>query len=156
MSQGWSKPATAALGRHSWRGSARWELASLGRGLSRLSRARFDGMHQWNIYQMLAQKPHLQFVGTQNIADYQVIRAVVAQFGSASRQLPAVANNNLMRVQQTRNLNRRFLSAAWWTFDARGLGNIGGHGQRNSAEQLDALGDLIDDLHLLVIMLVEQ
>ena len=53
--------------------------------LSSSSRARLFRVHQGNIDQVLAQEPHLQFIGAQNVADDQVIRAVIAYFGSAAR-----------------------------------------------------------------------
>ena len=56
-------------------------------------------MHQRDVDQVLAQEPHLQFVGSQNVADDQIVGAVIPNFGSTARQLPAVTNNHLMRIQ---------------------------------------------------------
>src|SRR5258708_26636633 len=39
--------------------------------------------HQRSIYQVLAQEPYLQFIGTQNIADHQIVRSRVAQLGGS-------------------------------------------------------------------------
>jgi hypothetical protein len=36
------------------------------------------GSNQWHVHQMLAQEPHLQFIGPQNIADCEVIGSIVA------------------------------------------------------------------------------
>ena len=43
---------------------------------------------------MLAQKPDLQFVGADHITPHQIIRAVVAEIGSAPRQWPRLLNDD--------------------------------------------------------------
>lgn len=53
--------------------------------LSSFSRARLFRMHQGNVDQVLAQEPYLQFIGAQNIAHDQIVRALIAYFGSAAR-----------------------------------------------------------------------
>jgi hypothetical protein len=45
-------------------------------------------LHQRNVNQVFAQKPHLQFVRADHITHDQVISAVVTQLGSASRERP--------------------------------------------------------------------
>ena len=51
--------------------------------------SRFFRLHQRHVNQVLAQKPDLQFVGAQHVADHQVIGAIVAEFVGA---LPACGN----------------------------------------------------------------
>ena len=57
--------------------------------------------HQRHVDQVLAQKPCLQFVGAQHIADGQVVGAIISEFVGALRQFPAMADDDLVRVQQT-------------------------------------------------------
>lgn len=73
------------------RASGKWQQSPAARGLeiserlASFSRARLFRMHQRNVDEMLAQEPHLQFVSSQNVADDQIIRALVAQFGRSPR-----------------------------------------------------------------------
>ena len=52
--------------------------------LSSFSRARLFRTHQGSVDQVLAQEPHLEFIGAQNIADDQIVRALIAYGGSAA------------------------------------------------------------------------
>lgn len=61
----------------------------------------FFGMNKRHVDQVLAQKPGLQLIGPQHLADEKVIRAIVAQFGDASRLFSHVADDELVSVQQT-------------------------------------------------------
>jgi hypothetical protein len=54
--------------------------------------------HQRHVNQVFAQKPNLQFVSPDHITHHQVIGAIVAEFGGASRQWPGLLNNDLMCV----------------------------------------------------------
>src|ERR1700730_5359617 len=102
--------------------------------LARLASAWLFRTNQRNLDQVLAQEPDLQFVGAENIAHDQVVGAIVAQIGGAASQLPAVANNSLMSIQEPGDLHWHLFPAARRTFDACGLGDVGGHGQRNSTQ----------------------
>ncbi len=61
-----------------------------------------------------------------------------------------------MRVQQARDLDGHFLAAARRARNQRRLGNVRRHRDAHAAKELNPLGDEIDDLDLLVVMLVEQ
>src|ERR1700686_5786435 len=63
---------------------ARRDMTKKSGKLSSFSRVRLFRTHQGNVDQVLAQEPHLQFIGAQNIADDKVIRALIAYFGSAA------------------------------------------------------------------------
>jgi hypothetical protein len=52
-------------------------------------------------------------------------------------------------------LYRYLFPPAWRTLDPGGFGYIGSHGETESAQELDALGNGIHQFHLLVIVLVE-
>ena len=75
---------------------------------------------------------------------------------SARFQRAAMANDNLMRIQQSRNLDRNLFPASGRTLDACGLGHIRSHGKRDSAKQLNPFSDRVHDLRLLSIVLIEQ
>ncbi len=90
----------------------------------------------------------------QHFTDQQIVGAVVAQFESATRQLSGLADDYLVGFQQSRELDRNFLSPPRWTVDLGYLGNVGCHGDTHAAERLDPLCDGIHELHLLAEMLV--
>src|SRR3974390_258753 len=105
---------------------------------------------------MFAQEPNLQFVGAQNIADDQIVRAIVSEFGGAPCQLPTMTDDDLVCVEKAGNLNGHLFPAARRTLDACRLGYIGSHWQRDSTEQMKPLGNFVDDLNLLAQVFVEQ
>src|SRR5947209_18421257 len=63
---------------------------------------------------------------------------------------------DLVGVQQPRDLDRDLLPAPRRPRDDRRLRHVGRHRQADAAEQLDALRDLVDELVLLLVMLVEE
>ncbi len=64
--------------------------------------------------------------------------------------------DELVRFEQARNLYRRFLAATRRPGNYCGLGNVRGHRQADAAQKLDALGDGVDQLILLAVVLVEK
>ena len=70
-------------------------------------------------------------------------------------ELASVTDDHLMRVQQTRKLHRDFLAPARRTLDLRGLGDIGGHCQANSAQKLDSLSNGVHKFVLFVVVLIK-
>ena len=50
---------------------------------------------------MLTHEPRLQLVASQDIADYHVVGALITGACSTFRQNPALANDDLMGIQQT-------------------------------------------------------
>ena len=105
---------------------------------------------------MLADEPHLQFVGPQYIADHHIICPVISQCGSQFRQFTAVPDDDLVSVEQAGELDWNFLPSLGRPFDSRRLRHIVSHGDAEAAEQLNALGDGVDQLRLLTEMLVEK
>src|SRR5579862_604276 len=105
---------------------------------------------------MLAEKPDLQFVGAQYIADYDIVGTLVAEFIGLFRQITAVADNYLMRVHQARDLHRNLFPTPGRTFDSSSLGHIGCHGNAQATKHLDALGYGINQFTLLPKMLVKK
>src|SRR5215468_4197634 len=73
--------------------------------------------HERHVDQMLVQKPLLEFVGAEHIADDQVVRAFVANRLGLRRQLAALSNDDLVCVEQTRDLDWHFFPAAWRTLN---------------------------------------
>src|SRR5579863_318210 len=104
---------------------------------------------------MLAQEPQLQFVGTQDLANNDVVGTIVAKFIGTPRQSTAMSDDDLMGIQKTRDLHGNFFPAARRTLNAGGLSNIGSHGDRDSAEQLNALGNQIHQFDLLVKVFIK-
>jgi hypothetical protein len=43
---------------------------------------------------MLAQKPHLHLVAAQNLAHYQIVRTVIAEFARSARQFAGLPDND--------------------------------------------------------------
>ena len=105
---------------------------------------------------MLAQEPHLQLVATEYFANHQVIGSVVAKLAGATRQFTALADHNLVCVEQARELHRDILAAARRAFDLRGLSDVCGHCDAHAAKKLNTLGDRVNQFGLFVEMFVEQ
>src|SRR5215467_1926739 len=105
---------------------------------------------------MFAQEPHVHFVSAEHVTDYEIVCACVAEFIGAVREFAALPNDDLVRVQQTRNLYWNLLPPAGWALDLRGFGNVRRHGDANASQHLNALGNCVHDLDLLGEMLIEQ
>ena len=80
--------------------------------LSSFSHLWFLRVYQRHFDQVLTEEPCLQFVGAQYIAHHHVIGSVIPNFIGAVGQLPAFPDDDLVRIQQPRNLNRHFFPAA--------------------------------------------
>ena len=113
-------------------------------------------MHQGHVDQVLAQKPDLKLISTQNIADHKIIGSIIADRRGTARERTALADNDLMRVEQARKLDRHLFSATRRPLDLSCLSHIGRHGDAHPAEELNALCNGIHKLHLLVKMLVKE
>src|SRR5439155_8444684 len=100
--------------------------------------------HQRHFHQVLAQKPDVHFVGAEDVADDHVVGAVVAQFGGAAGQGAAVADDDLVSVQQARELDGDLFPAPRRALDLGGFGDVVGHGDAHAAEDLDAFGNGVD------------
>src|SRR5262249_7836639 len=98
-----------------------------------------------------------KFIGTQHLADDQIIGAIVAEGGSATREDATLPDDYLMGVQQSRQLNRDLFSAARRTLDLGGFSHIRSHGNADAAQKLNPLGDGVNQLNLFVeVLVVEQ
>src|SRR3954471_16976363 len=105
---------------------------------------------------MLGHEPNLQLVAPDHIADDQIVGAVVSRFRRKARHRAGLLENNFVRVQKSRDLYRHLFAALRRPRDQRRLRDIVGHGEADAAQQLDSLGNLIDELVLRLVMLVEQ
>src|SRR4051812_43464897 len=105
---------------------------------------------------MLSDEPYLQFVCTNNVADQQIVGSVIAFVCSNLRVLVRLFQDQLVRFEQSRKLDWYFLPMNRRPFDACMLSDIMRHADRYAAESLNSLGNLVDDLVLLLVMCVEQ
>src|SRR5579862_9172395 len=124
--------------------------------LSGVAQPRLFCVHQRHIYKMLADEPDLQFVGSKNVAHDHIIGTSIVQFIGTFGQLPAMPQDDLVGIEQARNLHRHLFPAPGRTLDARGFSHVGSHGNGDSTEKLYTLGDRIYQFRLLAIMLIEQ
>src|SRR5579872_6916927 len=76
--------------------------AVLARALCASARHFFLRFDQGNIHQMLADEPGLQFIGAKDLADHEIVGAIVAKLRSAPGEFAALANDDLMRVEKAR------------------------------------------------------
>ena len=69
------------------------------------------GFYQWRIDQVFAQEPGLQFTGAKHITHHQIVGAGVAQFGGQLREFTAISDDELVRVEQARQLRGNLFAA---------------------------------------------
>src|SRR5688572_8026470 len=108
---------------------------------------------QGNVHDVLGDEPYLQLVGTDHVADNQIVRAVVAVLGRQPCHGARFLENDLVRVQKTRNLHRCFFAALGRPWNKRHLGDVGRHRNADAAEQLNAFGDFVNQPVLLLVVL---
>lgn len=60
---------------------------------------------------MFAEKPDLQFIEAQDLADQEIVTAIVTELGGAARQPTGLQNDDLVRIQQPGQLHRNFFPA---------------------------------------------
>src|SRR5262245_15840206 len=99
-----------------------------------------DRSRRWHIHHVLRDKPHLQFVPTDDVADDQIIGTVVTRLRRAASHGMCFLQDNLMRVQQARNLYRWLFTTLRRPWNQRGLRNIVRHRDTHATQQLNALG----------------
>src|SRR5262249_35389392 len=104
---------------------------------------------------MLAEEPHLQFIGAQNVADYQVVRSLITQFIGALSQSAAVTDDDLMGLKQTGDLHRDFFASLGGSLNPSSLGDIIRHRDTYPAQYLNAFCNRVHKLNLFVVVLIE-
>ena len=95
---------------------------------------RFLPLNEWNVDEVLAQKPDLKLICTEHFADHQVIGSVVAERGRAARQQAGFTDNHLVSIKQSRQLNGSLFAPARRTVDLRGFSNISCHRYADATE----------------------
>ncbi len=106
--------------------------------------------------ELLGDEPHLKFVRPENLADQKIVGAIVAVLFGGFGRFASFFDDQFVCLKQPIQLHVHIFPAARRTLDARRLGDIGGHGDRNSAQCLNSLGDRVHQFHLLVEMFVEE
>ena len=67
-----------------------------------------------------------------------------------------MGDNDVMGIQQPRNLHGNFFAAARRALNTGDFSNISRHGQTHATEELNALSNGINQLNLLGKMLIEE
>src|SRR5579872_5753217 len=114
------------------------------------------GFDKGNVYEMFANEPNLEFVGAQNVANDDIVSPVVTLIGGAFCEFAAVANDDLMCIQQAGYLDWNLFPAPWRALNLGSFGDVVSHGERHSTEQLDAFCNCVHEFVLLFVVLVEQ
>src|SRR5712692_6884699 len=113
------------------------------------------GLYERDIDEMFRDEPDLLFVAADDIRDKEVIRPVVAGLGRLAGHGTRLLEHDLVRVEEPRDLHRHLLAPLRRPWDDRRLGHIGRHGEADASEHLDPLGNRVDQVVLLFVMLVE-
>src|SRR5204862_2479267 len=108
---------------------------------------------QWHVHQVFTEKPDLQFIGAKDIADHHVIGTLITDPGCPLGQGTAVADDDLMCVQQTGDLDGNLFASFERALDASSLSDIVRHRQAHAAQKLNAFGYGVHDFDLFVVML---
>src|SRR5262249_32517991 len=91
-----------------------------------------------------------------DLADQEVVRAVVAHLGCLARQGAGRDQHLLVRLEEPRDLHGNLLAAARRPLDLRQRRHVVRGRDADAAERLDALGDLVDLLGQLPGVPVEE
>ena len=105
---------------------------------------------------MLYQKPSLQLVGANNVGHDQIVRSVIPELLRLFRRIVCVSEDHLVSFQQARQHRRHLFTAVRRSGNPGDLRDMPRIADRDSAERLDPLCDLIDKLDLLTGMLIEE
>src|SRR5580658_8854499 len=119
-------------------------------------RAVLLGENQRHIHQVFADEPDLHLVGPDDVADQQVVAAFIAQVGSLLGQIAGVLEDDGVGFEEARDLHRNLFPALGRTSEAGKFGGVVGHGDAYTAEDLDALGNQVDQLNLFAKVLIEK
>ena len=88
----------------------------------------------------------MELVRAQDAAHGKIVRAVVPVVSRGPCRLPDLPDHDLVGLEKPCQLTRRRLPPTRRPWNARDLGDIGCHRDAHAPEQLDALGDVIDEL----------
>src|SRR6266851_1119292 len=105
---------------------------------------------------MFGDEPDLQLVGADDVADQKIVGAVVAGFVGLFGHSAGFLEDHFVSLEEARNLNRHFFAAARWTGNDGGFGDVGGHGQADGAEALNAFGDAVYQFILFFVVFIEE
>src|SRR3984893_615491 len=119
-------------------------------------RLRLFRMTQRHGHQMSGEKPDLQFIGPDHVAHEQVIRAIVSAVVSLLGHGPSFFQNMFVRFEEARNLHGDFFTPSGWTRNHSGFLHVRRHRQADASQQLNPLGNGVDELVLLAVMFVIQ
>src|ERR1022692_46668 len=89
-------------------------------------------------------KPDLKLVHTKHIANQQVVGSIAALVPSGWSRLVGRLDDEFVSLKQAEYLNGNVFPASGRAGDAGCLGNVGSHGDRNSAEGLNAFSQRVD------------
>src|SRR3954447_13075014 len=106
--------------------------------------------------EMPLNEPALQFVGADHLADDQVVRPFVAGTRRLASQGTGFLQDSFMRRAHPLQLVNRALDPPGRARQPRLLGDVGSHGERNTAESLHTLRERVHDALLLRVVFVEQ
>ncbi len=111
---------------------------------------------QGHFDEVLADEPGLELVGAEDVADDEIVGALIAGFRRPLGDVEAALDDEFVGLEEAGDLDGNLFPAAGRTVDAGDLGYIAAHGDGDAAEELDALGDGVDHLNLLVEVLIEE
>src|SRR3984957_873954 len=142
-----------------------WAILLFGKGLSlsrrglclhRFGLTRVVCLDQGHVYKMLGEEPDLKLLGSNALADDQVVGAVIARVRSLLRHGVRFLEDEFMSFEQARDLHRGFFASARRPRDQGGFGDVVRHGDADAAQELNALGYGVHQFVLLAVVLVEQ
>jgi hypothetical protein len=105
---------------------------------------------------MVADEPGLKLVGAEDVADHQIIGPVVSDLVGGFGNVVALLHDELVGFEEAGDLDGNLFAAARRSWDPGDFGYIAAHGDGDAAEELDALGDGVDDFELFVEVLIEE
>ena len=73
---------------------------------------------------MLAQKPYLQFISAKHITNDHIVRAVVSEFVGPFGDFATFRDDDLVRIEQARKLNRNLFASFRRTRNFGGFGDV--------------------------------
>src|SRR6266404_6082446 len=94
-------------------------------------------LNQGHVHEMFAQEPYLLLIGAEHLTHNQVVRAVIPELSCTARKDSNLTYDDLMSVNQARQLNRNFFSTARWSFNLGRFRDIGCHRQTHTSKRLN-------------------